>query len=57
MGETMWNFMIDHYGKENLEKLPLKDILEIAWWFYNNPINEKRIKELLLNSGVEFKEL
>ena len=55
--KTMWGWMIDHYGRENLEKLPLEKTLEIAWWFYNNPIEEKEIKRILEEFNLEFKEL
>lgn len=57
MNRMMWGLMVDHYGRENLKKLTLEEILEVAWWFYINPINEKRIKEILLNAGAKFKEL
>jgi len=53
----MWNFMVDYYGVENLEKLPLKKVLEVAWWLYNNPVNEDRIREIFLEFKVPFKEM
>ena len=57
MNEKMWDFLIRHYEEKELVKLSMKDLLEVAWWFYNNPINEKRIEEIFIENNAVFKEL
>ena len=55
--DTIWEMMIEQYGQENLKKVSMQDLLEMAWWFYNNPINEERIKEIMESYGLPFNPL
>ena len=55
--ETIWEMMIGQYGEKNLKQLPIKALLEIAWWFYNNPVDEGRIKMILQSYNLPFKPI
>lgn len=57
MMQTMWKWMIELYGEDELKKLPMIDLLEAAWFLYTNPINEKRIKQIFDRNGAKFTEI